>query len=161
MAIRKVRKEGDSILRKISKPVEVIDDRMRQLALDMVETMYESDGVGLAAPQIGVLKRIIVVDVYDDTGVKILFNPEIIEAEGEQCDIEGCLSVPERTGYVKRPMKVRVRGFDLGGNPVEYEGEELLARAFCHEVDHLNGILFTDIMVEEDDKHEKRIHGNI
>jgi len=149
MAIRNIRKESDPVLRKISKPVDVIDARTRALVQDMKDTMYEADGVGLAAPQVGVLKRIIVVDVYDDTGCKVLINPEIVEFRGEQCEAEGCLSVPERVGTVKRPAWVRVRGLNEKGEAVEYTGEELLARAFCHEIDHLEGILFIDKMIEE------------
>ncbi len=160
MAIRTIRKDGDSILRKMCKPQENFDERLGLLVQDMIETMYEADGVGLAAPQIGVIKRIIVVDVYDETGVKVLINPEIVESRGEQCDLEACLSVPGRSGYVKRPQWVRVKGQDAAGNPVEYEGEGLLAVAFCHEIDHLNGILFTDIMTEEG-KNENRVHGNV
>lgn len=160
MAIRKIRKDGDPILRKMCKPQENFDERLALLVQDMIDTMYEADGVGLAAPQIGVMKRIIVVDVYDETGVKVLINPEILETRGEQCDLEACLSVPGRSGYVKRPQWVRVKGQDAAGNPVEYEGEDLLAVAFCHEIDHLNGVLFTDIMTEEG-KNENRVHGNV
>lgn len=160
MAIRTIRKEGDPILRKMCKPQEVFDDRLRLLVQDMIDTMYEADGVGLAAPQIGVMKRIIVVDIYDETGVKVLINPEIVEARGEQVDLEACLSVPGKSGYVKRPQWVRVKGLDATGAPVEYEGEGLLAVAFSHEIDHLNGILFIDIMTEEG-KYENRVHGNV
>lgn len=160
MAIRTIRKDGDPILRKMCKPQENFDERLALLVQDMIETMYEADGVGLAAPQIGVIKRIIVVDVYDETGVKVLINPEIVETRGEQCDLEACLSVPGRSGYVKRPQWVRVKGQDVSGNPVEFEGEGLLAVAFCHEIDHLNGVLFTDIMTEEG-KNENRVHGNV
>lgn len=160
MAIRSIRKVGDPILRKICKPQENFDARLGLLVQDMIETMYEADGVGLAAPQIGVMKRIIVVDVYDETGVKVLINPEIIETRGEQYDLEACLSVPGRSGYVKRPQWVRVKGQDVTGKPVEYVGEGLLAVAFCHEIDHLNGVLFVDIMTEEG-KNENRVHGNV
>ncbi len=160
MAIRTIRKDGDPILRKMCKPQEVFDDRLALLVQDMIETMYEADGVGLAAPQIGVIKRIAVVDVYDDTGVKVLINPEIVEMRGEQCDLEACLSVPGHSGYVKRPQWVRVKAQDVKGNPVEYTGEDLLAVAFCHEIDHLDGVLFIDKMIEEG-KHENRVHGNI
>jgi len=160
MAIRTIRKEGDPILRKICKPQENFDERLALLVQDMIDTMYEADGVGLAAPQIGVIKRIIVVDVYDETGVKVLINPEIVESRGEQVDLEACLSVPGRSGYVKRPQWVRVIGLDVTGKPVEYIGEDLLAVAFCHEIDHLNGILFVDIMTEEG-KNENRVHGNV
>lgn len=144
MAIREIRKDGDPVLRKKSKTVEVVDDRIRELVKDMIDTMYEADGVGLAAPQIGILKRIFVVDVYDDTGVKVLINPEFIEMTGEQDEIEGCLSVPGVAGKVKRPEFVKIKGLDENGDEVVYEGDELLARAFCHEYDHLDGVLFTD-----------------
>lgn len=157
MAIRTIRKDGDSVLRKTSKIVDKVDDKIRDFIGDMLDTMYEADGVGLAAPQVGVLKRVIVVDVYDGTGAKILINPEIIEQSGEQFEIEGCLSVPGKAGRVKRPMWVKVKGLDQFGKEVVHEGEDLLARAFCHEIDHLNGILFVDIamMVElEDDEEE-------
>lgn len=160
MAIRSIRKVGDPILKKICKPQENFDARLGLLVQDMIETMYEADGVGLAAPQIGVMKRILVVDVYDETGVKVLINPEIIETRGEQSDLEACLSVPGRSGYVKRPQWVRVKGQDVTGKPVEYVGENLLAVAFCHEIDHLNGVLFVDIMTEEG-KNENRVHGNV
>lgn len=160
MAIRTIRKEGDPILRKMCKPQETFDERLGSLVQDMIETMYEADGVGLAAPQIGVIKRIIVVDVYDDTGVKVLINPEIVETRGEQIDLEACLSVPGKSGYVKRPQWVHVKGQDVTGKPVEYIGEDLLAVAFCHEIDHLNGVLFIDIMTEEG-KNEYRVHGNV
>ncbi len=160
MAIRTIRKDGDPILRKMCKAQENFDERLALLVQDMIDTMYEADGVGLAAPQIGVMKRIIVVDVYDDTGVKVLINPEILETRGEQCDLEACLSVPGRSGYVKRPQWVRVKGQDVTGKTVEYVGEDLLAVAFCHEIDHLNGILFVDIMTEEG-TNENRVHGNV
>lgn len=149
MAIRTIRKDGDPVLRKISKPVDVIDDKIKVLVEDMIETMYEADGVGLAAPQVGVLKRVIVIDVYDDTGVKVLINPEIVETEGEQCELEGCLSIPETSGLVKRPSRVVAKGMDLSGQWITVEGRELLARALCHEIDHLNGILYTDKVIEE------------
>lgn len=160
MAIRTIRKDGDPILRKMCKIQENFDERLALLVQDMIETMYEADGVGLAAPQIGVIKRICVVDVYDDTGVKVLINPEILESRGEQVDLEACLSVPGKSGYVKRPKWVRVKGQDVTGKWVEYVGEDLLAVAFCHEIDHLNGILFVDIMTEEG-TNEYRVHGNV
>ncbi len=115
----------------------------------MIETMYEADGVGLAAPQVGILKRIIVIDIYDETGVKVMINPEIVDQKGEQLEVEGCLSVPGRSGMVKRPHWVKVEGLNEQGQPITIEGEDLLARALCHEIDHLNGVLFTDIMIEE------------
>ena len=152
MAIREIRKDGDPVLRKKSKPVEVVDDKIREIVRDMIDTMYEADGVGLAAPQVGILKRIIVIDIYDDTGVKVLINPEFIEKSGMQEDSEGCLSVPGVTGLVKRPEYVKIKGLNEKGEEVVYEGTELLARAFCHEVDHLEGVLFTDLAILDEDE---------
>jgi peptide deformylase len=148
MAIRTIRKEGDPVLRKRAREVETIDGKVLALIDDMIDTMYEAEGVGLAAPQVGILKRIAVIDVYDDTGVKVLINPEIISEEGEQFEVEGCLSVPEKTGTVRRPAKVSVRAVNEFGEIRVIEGEHLLARALCHEIDHLNGVLFLD-RVEE------------
>lgn len=149
MAIRTIRKEEDPVLRKISKPVAVIDEKIRTLVEDMIDTMYDADGVGLAAPQIGILKRVIVIDIYDETGVKVLINPVIISTEGEQCELEGCLSLPGKSGKVKRPTKVVAEGLNLAGETVQVVGEDLLAVALCHEIDHLDGILYTDKIVEE------------
>lgn len=142
MAIREIRRDTDEVLRKISKKVENIDDRITTLLDDMAETMYQANGVGLAAPQVGILRRVIVVDIGE--GLIELINPVIVYENGEQTDEEGCLSVIGRRGEVKRPNKVIVRGLNRKGEAVEHVGEELLARAFCHEIDHLNGILFTD-----------------
>lgn len=142
MAVRNIRKDGDEVLRKISRNVDKIDDRIKTLVKDMAETMYEAEGVGLAAPQVGILKRVVVIDVGE--GLIELINPEIIEATGEQIAAEGCLSIPGKYAEVKRPAKVKVRALNTKGQTVEYEGEELLARAFCHEIDHLEGILFKD-----------------
>lgn len=147
MAIRNIRTDDDPILRKTSRTVEKIDDRVIQLIDDMVDTMYDANGVGLAAPQIGILKRIIVIDVGD--GIIELINPEFIEQEGSQIDAEGCLSLPERTGNVERPSYVKVKGLNREGKEVIIEGEELLAVALCHEIDHLNGVLFIDKIIEE------------
>ncbi|HKL09875.1 MAG TPA: peptide deformylase [Clostridia bacterium] len=147
MAIRNVRKEGDPILRKRSKEVTEINDRIHILLDDMIETMDAEDGVGLAAPQVGVLKRVIVIRIGNE--LIQLINPEIIYENGEQTDIEGCLSVPGKSMNVKRPLSVNVKGIDRGGNAVEYEGSDLMARAFCHEVDHLDGILFIDKGIPE------------
>lgn len=149
MAIRTIRKDEDPVLRKISKPVDKIDDKIRVLVEDMIDTMYDADGVGLAAPQIGILKRVAVIDIYDETGVKVLINPEILSMEGEQCEVEGCLSLPGKNGKVKRPTKVVVKAMNLEGEWYEIVGEELLAVALCHEIDHLDGILYTDKVVEE------------
>ena len=147
MAIRQLRYSDDPILRKTSRELKEVTDRMRELMDDMVETMNENDGVGLAAPQVGILRRIIVVD--DGTGPMKLINPEILDESGEQIDVEGCLSVPNRMGEVKRPDKLRVKYMDEDGQENEIEAEGFLARIICHEVDHLNGILFTDKMERE------------
>lgn len=142
MAIRVIRKEDDPVLRKISKVVDKVDNKIITLLDDMVETMYDADGVGLAAPQVGILKRVIVIDIGE--GVIELINPEIIYEEGSQCDAEGCLSLPGATEEVIRPAMVRAKGLNREGQEVIIEAEDLLARALCHEIDHLNGILFID-----------------
>lgn len=147
MAIRNIVKDGDPVLRKISRTVTVFDDRLATLLDDMAETMHAADGVGLAGPQVGVLKRLCVVDVGD--GVVELINPVIDLAEGSQTGAEGCLSCPGLYGVVERPMKVTVHAQDRHGKTFSVTGEELKARAFCHEIDHLNGILFKDIMTRE------------
>jgi peptide deformylase len=142
MALRKLRLDGDDILRKKSRPVEAVTDRIIELVEDMIETMYESQGVGLAAPQVGTLKRIFVVDIGD--GPLTFINPEITETEGEQYGLEGCLSIPGKQGDVLRPYRIKVIAMDTEGNNFELEAEEFLARAICHEYDHLEGILYTD-----------------
>ncbi|KXZ39598.1 peptide deformylase [Alkalithermobacter thermoalcaliphilus JW-YL-7 = DSM 7308] len=142
MALRIIRKDSDPVLRKKSKVVDKIDEKIITLLEDMKETMYHADGVGLAAPQVGVLKRVIVVDVGD--GPIELINPQIIETKGIQVGDEGCLSVPGKYGTVKRPMYVKVEGLNRNGEIIIVEGKELLARALCHEIDHLDGILFID-----------------
>ncbi|HAR86470.1 MAG TPA: peptide deformylase [Clostridium sp.] len=146
MALRNIRINEDPILRKISKVVKIIDERTQILIDDMLDTMYESNGVGLAAPQVGILKRVVVIDIGD--GPIILINPEIVEANGEVKDVEGCLSVPGKQGNVIRPQYVKVKAEDRDGNSIEIQGEDLLARALCHEIDHLNGILYTDKTVK-------------
>ena len=146
MAIRQIRYEDDEILRKKSRVVDRIDDRIRVLVEDLIDTMIEEDGVGLAAPQVGVLKRVVVVDIGE--GPITLINPEIISEEGEDIDDEGCLSVPGKSGKVMRPKRVKVRFIDIDGEEQEVEGEDLLARAFCHEIDHLEGILYTDKVID-------------
>jgi len=146
MALRQIVKIGEPVLRKKSKVVKEINDRLIDLLDDMADTMYEADGVGLAAPQVGILKRVVVVDIGD--GLIELINPEIIEAEGEYLDNEGCLSVPGESGDVLRPYRVKVRALNRFGETIEIEGEELLARAFCHEIDHLDGILYVDKVVK-------------
>ena len=145
MALREIRLEGDPVLTKECRPVKDLTERQRVLIEDMLETMYDADGVGLAAPQVGVLRRICVVDVADEHGPYILINPKIIEKEGEQTGQEGCLSVPGKAGTVTRPMKVKVEAYDLDMNLQTYEGEGLLARALCHEIDHLDGHMYTEI----------------
>lgn len=147
MGIRNIVKVGDDILRKKSRKVEKFDARLAQLLDDMKDTLYKSEGVGLAAVQVGVLRRVVVVDCGD--GYIELVNPEITKTEGEQCEVEGCLSVPGRNGITRRPMKVTVKAQDRNGNLCVYQGEGLKARCFCHELDHLDGILFTDNMIEE------------
>lgn len=143
MAKLNIVKEGDDILRKISRPVTEITPRIHTLLDDMVETMRDANGCGLAAVQIGVLRRIVVIET-EESGLLELINPEIIASEGEQQDGEGCLSVPGKWGITTRPAKVTVRALNRKGETVEYTGEELLARAFCHEIDHLDGKLFID-----------------
>ncbi|MBQ8506109.1 MAG: peptide deformylase [Clostridia bacterium] len=148
MAIRKIVKLGeDDVLRKHARKVDKFDKRLWTLLDDMADTMYEADGAGLAAPQVGILKRVVVIDVGE--GLIELVNPEIIEAEGEQVCIEGCLSVPGKRGKVIRPAKVRVHAQDRNGQHIEFEGEEFLANAVCHELDHLDGVVYVDKMIED------------
>lgn len=144
MAIRNIVLYGDDILRKKSREVTNFDERLHQLLDDMAETMYKQNGAGLAAVQIGILKRVITIDVGH--GLIELINPEILETSGIQNGPEGCLSVPEKFVDIKRPYKVKVRAFDRHGKPFTMEGTELLARAFCHEIDHLDGKLFIDLI---------------
>ena len=148
MAIRKIVKLGeDDVLRKHCRKVDKFDKRLHVLLDDMADTMYEADGAGLAAPQVGILKRVVVIDVGE--GLIELVNPEIIAAEGEQMCIEGCLSVPGKRGKVIRPAKVLVHAQDRDGNHIELEGEDFLANALCHEIDHLDGIVYVDKMLED------------
>lgn len=140
MALRNIRKEGDEILSKVCRPVEKFDEKLAILLDDMMETMHEANGVGLAAPQVGILRRAVVVDV-DDRPIELV-NPQILEASGEQDGAEGCLSFPGQYGMVKRPMHVKIKAQDRTGKFFETEGDGLLARAFCHEIDHLDGIVF-------------------
>ncbi len=153
MALRNIREDGDEILRKISKPVTEINESIEILLDDMYETM-KNEGVGLAAPQVGILKRVIVIDVGE--GVLELINPEIISQEGEQIAVEGCLSIPGVFGEVRRPDKVTVEGLNRKGQKVIIEGEALLARVLCHEIDHLNGILFKDKVIKFIEPEGKR-----
>ncbi len=145
MAIRVIVKDPDPVLREKAKPVTKFNKNLHKLLDDMAETMYDAQGVGLAAPQIGILKRVIVIDTGDENGLIEMVNPQIIERDGEQFGPEGCLSIPGINGDVRRALHVKVRGQDRNGNEFEIEGTELLARAFQHEVDHLNGVLFTDL----------------
>ena len=147
MALREIRKKGDEILTKKCKEVRVFDKKLAILLDDMYETMQKHDGVGLAAPQVGILKRAFVVDIGE--GKIEIVNPQIVKAEGSQIGQEGCLSVPDVWGDVERPNEVTLEGFDRDGNKITVSGSELLARAFCHEYDHLNGELFTDKIIEE------------
>jgi len=152
MAIRQIRTEEDEILRKKSKKVDVIDDRIIALIKDMADTMYKANGVGLAAPQIGILKRIVVIDVGE--GLIELINPVIKSQSGEQIEIEGCLSIPGVFGEVKRPAEVVVEALNPKGEKITVEGKDLLAVALCHEIDHLDGILFKDKVIRFVDKEE-------
>lgn len=145
MALRNIRTIGDPCLNKVCREVNIITDKIRILVEDMLDTMYEANGVGLAAPQIGVLKRIVVIDISEEGDEPlVLINPVIIETRGSQTGEEGCLSVPERSGTVTRPQYVKIRAFDMNMEEFEMEGEDLLARAFCHEIDHLDGHLYTE-----------------
>lgn len=146
MALREIRLDGDPILRKVSREITDINDRIKILLDDMVETMNHANGVGLAAPQIGVLRRAIVIDVGE--GPIKLINPKLVEESGECIDVEGCLSIPSKSGKVKRPEWVKVQYLDVNDNENTIEGTGLLARALCHEIDHLNGILYTDLAIE-------------
>ena len=147
MALRTIRVQGDPVLTKKSRPVEQMTPRISELITDMLDTMYDAMGVGLAAPQVGILKRIVVIDVGE--GPIVLINPEILETGGEQTADEGCLSVPGMAGQVTRPNYVKVKALDVNMNEVIYEGEELLARAFCHEIDHLDGKMYTELVEGE------------
>lgn len=148
MAIRKIRTEGDSILTKECRKVEKMTPKIQELIDDMFDTMYEAYGVGLAAPQVGVLKQIVVIDTTGEDPL-VLINPEIIETSGSQTGDEGCLSVPGMSGMVTRPNHVKVRALDENMEEYILEGEELLARAICHETDHLHGRLYTELVEGE------------
>ena len=148
MALRNIVKVGDPILRKKSREVTKFDDRLKTLLDDMKETMYKAEGVGLAAVQVGVLKRAVVMDCGD--GFIELVNPEIVSGEGEQIEQEGCLSLPEKYAAPVRPEKVKVRAQDRTGKWHLYQGEELKARCFCHEIDHLDGVLFIDKVIDKE-----------
>ncbi len=150
MAIRNIREIGDSVLTKVSREVKQVDKRLLVLIDDMLDTLYDAEGVGLAAPQIGVLKRLIVIDISGEGNDPIiLINPEIIATDGCQTGDEGCLSVPGKVGTVERPNYVKVKAYDKNMKEFTIEGTELLARAICHEIDHLNGILYVDKITDE------------
>lgn len=144
MGLRKIMTVKDPCLHKVCRPVEKFDGKLHRLLDDMKETLAEANGVGLAAPQVGILRRVVVVDTGEE--MLELVNPELLETSGEQVGSEGCLSVPGKYGIVKRPNYAKVRAYDRDGNEFEVEGEELMARCFCHELDHLDGIVYTEIM---------------
>ena len=144
MGLRKILTDKDPALHKVCRPVEKFDGRLHRLLDDMKETLAEANGVGLAAPQVGILRRVVLVDTGNE--VLELINPSLLETSGEQVGAEGCLSVPGKYGLVKRPNYAKVRAQDRNGNWFEAEGEELIARCFCHELDHLDGILYTEVM---------------
>lgn len=144
MALRTIRTQGDPVLEKVCRPITEVTPRIRTLAEDMVETMYEANGVGLAGPQVGVLKRIVVIDIGE--GPVVMINPVILEKSGEQTGDEGCLSLPGKAGTVTRPNYVKARAFDENMEEYEIEGTELMARAICHELDHLDGHMYTEIV---------------
>ena len=153
MAILNIVKEGDPVLRKVCRPVDEITPKIKTLINDMVETMHRANGVGLAAPQVGILRRIVIVETEPGVIYKMI-NPEIIARDGKQNETEGCLSVPGKWGITDRPEKVTVRATGIDGRKFEVTGEGLLARAFCHELDHLDGKLFTDCAVRMLDPDE-------
>ena len=161
MAIRNIVKDGDPILKKKCRPVEKFDKKLAILLDDMAETMHQANGVGLAAPQVGMLRRVVVIDVGE--GVIELVNPKIVAYSGKQEGLEGCLSFPGEWGLATRPNYVKVRAQDRNGDEFEIDGEELLARAFCHEIDHLNGVVFKDVVdrmlsaaeIEEMERNQK------
>ena len=142
MAIREIVKVGDDVLTKKCRLVENFDHKLHLLLDDMADTLKDANGAGLAAPQVGILRRVCIVDIGDEHGLIELVNPEIIKKSGKQHELEGCLSAPHKWGYVDRPKKVTVRAYDRNGEPFEISGEGLLAKAFCHEIDHLDGIMF-------------------
>lgn len=150
MALRNILKDGNPILRKTARPIDAVDAHILALLDDMAETMYHAEGVGLAAPQVGIRRRAVVIDVGD--GLIELINPEIVESDGEQCFAEGCLSIPGQQGYVHRPAFVRVQAQNRKGETIEYRAEGYLAVAMNHEIDHLNGVLFTDKMIPMTDE---------
>lgn len=150
MAIRNIRETGDPVLKKVSKEIKAADKKVLDLIEDMLDTMYEASGVGLAAPQVGVLKRLVVIDVSEEGNQPIvLINPVIVETDGEQTGDEACLSLPGKVGTVSRPNFVKVKAYNLNLEEFTVEGTGLLARAFCHEIDHLDGVLYPDRAIGE------------
>ena len=147
MAIREIRLSGDEILRKTAREVEEVDDRIKELLQDMLETMHQYNGVGLAGPQVGILKRVIVIDLYDGNEPLLLVNPKIVKAKGEQEVDEGCLSFPNQYAKIIRPKEVVVEALNENGKKVKIVAKDLLAQALSHEIDHLNGVLFVDNMI--------------
>lgn len=144
MALRQIITDGDETLRKTSREIAVVDSRIQELIDDMFQTMYDSNGVGLAAPQVGVLRRLFVADIKDGMEPLVAINPRIVSEEGMQCGTEGCLSVPGKWGEVERPQKIVLEALDRNGKPYTLEAEGYLAVCICHETDHLNGVLFKD-----------------
>ena len=166
MALRTIREYGDDVLEKKCREVKEITPRVRELVEDMLDTMYEANGVGLAAPQVGVLKRIVVIDVSPEGDQPIIMiNPKILKTDGEQTGYEGCLSIPGKSGVVTRPNYVKARAFDLDMKEFEIEGEELLARAICHELDHLDGHMYVEKvegdLVDNEELMEKQEQENM
>lgn len=147
MAIRQIREYGDEILRKKAREVEVVDEKIRELIEDMIETMHKYNGVGLAAPQVGILKRVVVIDLYDDNGPISLINPKIVKQKGKQEVEEGCLSFPNQYAKLIRPEEVVAEALNENGEKIKIKAKGLLAQAICHELEHLDGILFIDSMV--------------
>lgn len=147
MAIRNIREDGDEILKKKAREVENIDERLQILIDDMIDTMHDLNGVGLAAQQVGILKRVVVIDLYDDNGPLVLINPVIIKEKGKQEVDEGCLSFPNQFAKIVRPKEVEVEALDREGKKIKIKAKDLLAQAICHEVDHLNGIVFVDKII--------------
>ena len=147
MGLRKILTDKEPALHKVCKPVTSFDKKLHSLLDDMIDTLIDSGGVGLAAPQVGILRRVVLVDVgMEEPDIIELINPEMVETDGEQYGPEGCLSVPGKYGLVRRPNYAKVRAQDRNGDWYEYEGEELIARCFCHELDHLDGIVYTEVM---------------
>lgn len=147
MAIRTIRTEGDEILRKKSKKVDVIDERIKEIANDMIETLHKYEGVGLAAVQVGMLKQIVVIQEAEDEPIYVIINPEILSQSGTQIVEEGCLSFPNKFAKIERPEKIKIRALDINGKPFEIKAKGLLAQAISHEIDHLNGEVFIDKII--------------